>query len=185
MMKLFKKSKSKILITALVLMLAVAVSGTLAYIIDKTDDVKNTFTPATMTTDITETFDGETKTDVKVLVSGEIDAFVRAKIVVTWQDAKGNVCSKAPVAGTDYDISINTGDWTLNNGFYYYNKIVTPVGSTANLINSCSMREGVAPPEGYTLHVEILSQAVQAVPTTAAQELWGYVPVVTTATETN
>ena len=168
-------------------MLAVAVSGTLAYIITRTDAVKNTFTPATLSTDITEDFKNNVKSNVKITVQGEIKAFVRAQIIVTWQDGNGNVSSKAPVLGTDYSLTIGDG-WTKVGDHYYHNTAVepgaAPKGVTSVLISECKVLSGANQPDGYTLHVEILSQAVQAEPITAAQQLWGYVPGSSTTTET-
>ena len=122
---------------------------------------------------VTETFEDNVKTDVKVDV-GEpgYTVYVRAKVVVTWKDDAGNVYSKIPVAGTseDYTIEYNTvatpnaeKQWFEgSDGMFYYTSPLT--GKTETLITSC---EPVKPaPEGYHLSVEILTQVVQALGTT-------------------
>lgn len=94
--------------------------------------------------------------------------YVRAAIVVTWQDTTGNVLGQAPVQGTDYTMELNS-DWFEQNGFYYYSKPVSKsVGTdavTSVLIDSCS-ETGTAPADGYTLHVEVVAQTIQALGTT-------------------
>ena len=60
------------------------------------------------------------------------------------------------------DYALATGDgWTKDGDFYYYNAKVPAGTSTGNLITSCSPKVK-GPADGYTLHVEILAQAVQA-----------------------
>ena len=154
--------KAFLLLTMVVALLTVSVGGTLAYLVTSTQAVTNVFTPGEVNVGIDEERDGNTKKDVKVTNSSDsIKAYIRAMIVVTWQDASGNVYPKAPQVNTDYTININTGDWTLENGFYYYKEAVNPGGATTNLINTCSPVVANIP-DGYSLHVEIIAQAIQA-----------------------
>ena len=104
---------------------------------------------------------------------GNVAAYIRAAIVVTWKNEAGQIYPKNPEKGTDYSIDINTMDWTKNDGFYYYNKTVDAGKTTSYLIKSCSPVANKAP-EGYFLNVEILGQAIQAegMGATSAQEAW-------------
>lgn len=157
---------------ALALVLTLTAGGTLAYLVANTDAVTNTFTPANTGIEIPEEFDGQVKNNVKVKNTGDIDVYVRAMIVVTWQK-NGEVYATAPVAGTDYTISIgsNTG-WTKGaDGYYYYTSALKPNVSTGNLIDTCQPVAGKAP-EGYTLVVDVLAQAIQAEPDSVVTDVW-------------
>lgn len=145
------------------------VGGSLAYLITSTDPVKNVFTPGSVTPDITEEFDGSVKKNVAVKNTGDVSAYIRAKVLITWQYAgegeeNGNVLNELPVKDTNYTVSYtkNSG-WVYrsDDGYYYYTSPVGAQQSTNDLIDELRVISE-APQEGYTLHVEILSQAIQA-----------------------
>ena len=63
-------------------LLALALTGaTLAYLITHTDPVPNRFTPAHVSCTVKEEFDGTTKKNVNVTNTGDIDAYLRVKLV--------------------------------------------------------------------------------------------------------
>ena len=102
------------------LIAAIAVGSTVAFIATSTESITNTFNPANVTIDIAEKIDNGVKTDVKVKNTGNTDAFIRAKIVVTWKDTNGNVSATKPVLGEDkdYTMTLNETDWFLgSDGF--------------------------------------------------------------------
>lgn len=166
--------RAALLVLSLVMILSVSVGGTLAYIILQTQEVKNTFTPGTVDTSITEDFpDSKEKKNVAIDNSASnVDVYVRAKVVVTWvvDDGKGgfNTLPETPVSNQenlgqyDYTISYNEGDWQLHDGFWYCNEVVEAGQSSPDLISSCMPVEGAGPVEGARLQVTILSQSVQA-----------------------
>lgn len=158
------KKKSLLLVAGIVLMLTIAIGGTIAYIVTNTTPVVNTFTPGEVPITIHETFDGETKSNVYVINDGNVPAYIRAKIIVTWKNEAGEVYWKQPTQTNDYEIDINTKDWKQGGsyGFYYYQGIVQPGDPTNPLINSCKMRDGANQPDGYTLSVEIIAESIQA-----------------------
>ena len=169
-----KRSKKSLILLVSVLMLAfVSVSGVLAYLTARTEPVENTFTPSAVTTAVTEYFDGEVKSNVKIQNTGDTEAYIRAAVVVTWQDAEGNVYGKAPVAGTDYAITFDFGaGWVKSSdGFYYWNMPVAPGAFTGVLISECSVL-AAAPADGYTLHVEILGSGIQSKPADVVTTEW-------------
>ena len=51
--------------------------------------------------------------------------------------------------------------WVKNGDFYYYTEVVAPGTETEVLFDSITVVEGKAP-AGYTLHVELMSQSIQA-----------------------
>ena len=151
-------------LVALALIFCCAVGGTVAWLTTSTGPVTNTFTPTKVETEIGEDVTTDVKKDVVVKNKGDIPVFVRAAIIVNWVDDNGNVYAAKPVAGedNDYIISLNTTNWTLaSDGFYYYNSTVPAGGSTGNLINTCKPVVDKAP-DGYTLRVTILAEAIQA-----------------------
>lgn len=167
------KKKAVLAVLMIALLLLGAVGGTLAYLAAQTGTVENVFEPAGVPSEVEETFDGTTKSNVVIRNNGNVSAYIRAAIVVTWKNEAGQIYPKNPEKGTDYSIDINTMDWAEKDGFYYYKDAVDADKSTSSLINSCSPVANKAP-EGYFLNVEILGQAIQAegMGATSAQEAW-------------
>jgi hypothetical protein len=172
-----RKSPKKLLLTviAVVLVAAIAVGATLAYMHIASGSVKNGFTPATIDITTVEDFDdGDiVKKDVYIKNDSNTGAYIRAAIAVTWQDENGNVYGEAPVSGTDYTIDGPEGGWVLgSDGYYYWVSAVAAGQTTENLINECKVLSK-APADGYTLHVEIAAQGIQASPKNAVVDAWG------------
>lgn len=161
-----------LVVSVLALVLAVA-GGTLAWLTANSGPVTNTFTPAQVTCTVEETFDGTTKSDVKIKNTSNIDAYIRAYVVVTWKNAQGNVYGK-PVKDTDYTIEYATGTgWDKgSDGYYYYTSpVVANDGLTGVLITKCEPVADKAP-AGYDLSVEIIAEAIQSLPTTTVTSVW-------------
>lgn len=169
------RKKASFLLTSLILLLTLVIGGTAAFLIAYDDPVENTFKPSRVASSVIEDpFYGTTKTNVKIGNSGDTTSYIRAAIVVTWQDAAGNVYPGTPVSGTHYTMNLNLSEtgWIKIGDFYYYAKPVEPGQETAVLINSCSPVEGQTP-AGYGLNVEILGSAIQSVPTNVVTSNWG------------
>lgn len=166
--------KSLVLLTAMVVLLCAVVGGTVAYLVTATDPVTNTFTPTSASTSIEEDFNHKVKDNVKIKNTGDVKAYIRAAVIVTWQKADGTVYGVVPKLGEDYSYTGAESGWTglANDGYYYYTSPVEPGAATSALIQSCKPLKA-APAEGYTLHVEIISEAIQAEPTTAVTQAWG------------
>lgn len=168
-------------VVALALTLALSVGGTVAYLFTTSGIVTNIFTPAPVKCEIDEPGwkdGGIVKQDVSIKNTGEADAYIRATIVVTWQNEAGEVLGKTPVLNEDYTLSINeetnenTGGWKKGNDGYWYCIKADAVDDTktAVLINSC---EALTSQGDYTLSVEILAQAIQAEPASVVKSIWG------------
>ena len=178
-----KKSKYTLMLVCLLVTVSIVVGGTIAYLFTESDPVVNTFTPVEVDNEIHEVLNGDVKKDVQIENTGTTDAYIRAKVVVTWQNEDGEVYPVMPLSNLkdadnpDYNIAYNTTDWSQmptqdGDGYWYYNASVAPDALTTNLIVSATpIKE--APAEGYTLHIEILSQAIQSAPASAVQEAWG------------
>lgn len=180
------KTKKPVALVAILVLLCCAVAGTVAYLVTSTGPVTNTFTPASVTTQVEEEFNGTTKSNVRIKNTGNIDAYIRTAVIVNWADAQGNV-SGTPVKDTDYvmDLNIVTDEkpdapWFKGSDGYYYCK--TAVKSvkqdtkncyTPVLIKSCIKATGAQAPAGYDLQVTILADGIQSVPADAVQQAWG------------
>lgn len=168
--------KPTLLMMALVIALGAFVGTTLAYLVTNTAAVANTFNPVKVSTDIEEpNWDHKVKNNVTVKNTGDISAYIRAAVVITWQDDAGHVHPDTPVAGTDYNITWTKDGWVEKDGFYYYTSPVAPNQSTGVLLTGCKPVEGKAP-TGYHLSVEILSSAIQSEPKSVVTEAWGVDP---------
>lgn len=173
------------LLVSLLLVLGVAVGGTVAFLSTRTDSKVNTFTPSEVTCAVTETFENNVKRRVAVQNTGDTTAFIRAAINVTWmKDAEAGteydaanqtVSAKVPVEGKDYSITLaqNTNWIKGADGYYYYQLPVAPLGSTGELIEECKLLDGASAPDGYHLSVEIVASAIQAGPEAAVKAAWG------------
>lgn len=152
-----------VLLVSIIALLVGIVGSSLAYLVTKTDPVQNTFQPSKVTCEIQEEFSqgGSEKKNVQVKNTGDTDAYIRAALVFTWVDSQGNI---APVAvkESDYVLVLGTG-WSAKqaNGFYYYKTPVAPGEKTNNLVDSITRVKDAAP-EGYTLCVDVIADAVQA-----------------------
>lgn len=166
------------LLVSLLLVLGVAVGGTVAFLSTRTDSKVNTFTPSKVTCEVTENFENNVKSQVAVKNTGDTTAFIRAAINVTWmsnQDAANQtVSAKVPVKDTDYSITFakNTNWIQGADGYYYYQLPVDPQGSTEVLIEECKLQENASVPDGYHLSVEIVASAIQSAPYSVVQSMW-------------
>ena len=175
------KTKQPVALVALLVLLCCTVAGTLAYLVTSTAPVTNTFTPASVTTEVVETFANGVKSDVKIKNTGNIDAYIRAAVIINWADANGNV-SATPVKDGDYVIKYDSSNtWKKIGDYWYYTKPVAADSLTEKaLIESCTPVAGKAP-EGYDLQVTILADGIQSEPLTAIKEAWHVDPATWTA----
>ena len=164
-----ESKKSLTALIALILIICLAVGGTVAFIVTQTQAVKNTFTPSDVTVDIQEDFDGNIKSSITVLNVNDADkedvpCYIRVKLVSNIQDDNGNVLRAAPLQ------SINLGnDWIAGgDGCYYYKNVVEVGQSTSNLLAegaSITLTDGQV--------VEVLAEGIQAMPKQAVIDAWG------------
>lgn len=149
-------TKSLVLLVCVALLLTCAVGSTVAYLVDKTDSITNTFTPAKVTTEITEDFDKKVKSSIKIHNKDEsINVWVRVAIIGNWVK-DGQIV--APWTGT---VDCNTPDWSLeSDGYYYYKSVVEPGKSTTELLKTgitAEMRE-----DGAHLEITVIHQSIQS-----------------------
>lgn len=154
----YDRKKLSVGLLSLLVVLACAVSGTLAWISTTSGTVTNTFTPAKVTTEVDEKTNGGVKSDVKITNTGDVDAYIRAAVVINLVNDAEKV---TPATTEHYTIvwSQNTG-WTKDGDYYYYADPVESKGTTGKLIDECKPTENI--PEGWHLQVTIIAEGIQA-----------------------
>lgn len=154
--------KASALTIAIILILVMAIGGTVAFLATHTDSITNTFLPTDVTSEIHEEFnDNHTvKTSAVVENTGNVPAYIRVAVVANTLDDKGSITDKADVRD-----KLASSGWTEINGYYYYNGVVKPKETTGNLLAKGIDLNGI--------QVTILASAIQAEPDSAVAQAWG------------
>lgn len=172
-MKRNLSKKTVTLLVSLMVLAGAAIGGTIAWLTDSTDELVNTFKAGKVTTTVTEELDEDTKKNVAITNTGDIDAYIRAAVVVTWKNSDGKICGQKPVEGRDYEIVWTMDNWVKGaDGFYYFKEPVAPGADTDILFTDCKPKVE-APEEGYTLNVEIIGSGIQSDPAEVVETMWG------------
>lgn len=164
-----------VLICSVIVLVLGAVGGSLAYLLTNTDLVVNTFTAPETGVDIHETVAKNSKTNVSFTNTSDYPVYMRARLIINWEDKNGNIVPSVPddytYAGPNYGV-----DWQENGGYYYYKgKVSANGGFTTNFLNSITSTVPTENPE-YFLRVDVLVETVQAEPEQAVLDVWGFVP---------
>ena len=85
-------NRTAVLIMAVLLLLGAAVGTTVAFLIDKTEPVTNTFTYAKVSCEVTENFTNNKKDNVRVKNTGTTDAYIRATLCCKLGRCAGKYC---------------------------------------------------------------------------------------------
>lgn len=172
--KNYNLRKSVILLVSVSALMLMVIGASLSFLKTQKGPLVNEFASSYVTSEVVEEFDNKVKSNVKIKNTGDIAAYLRAAVVITWQDSRGNVYPQMPVAGTDYTIEFSDNGWDIetSDGYYYYTKPVASKNCTEVLINEVKPVDSKTP-EGYRLSVEILGDAIQSLPTKAVLDSWG------------
>lgn len=166
--------KSVILLISVSALMLMVIGTSLSFLKTQKGPLVNEFASSYVTSEVIEKFENNIKSNVKIQNTGDIDAYIRAAVIVTWKDKSGNVYPQMPVAGTDYTIVFSDSRWDreTTDGYYYYTEPVDSKGYTEVLIKEVKPVDSKTP-EGYWLSVEILGDAIQSLPTKAVESSWG------------
>ena len=167
--------KKKILfLTAVLVCLSIAMTGTLAYF--TADDVAhNVITTGKVSIELKEWADkekqeafqnlqgvmpGRTVTKIaEVKNSGSADAWVRAKVTKTVKAKNGDELSSEILK---LDIDRADSQWILKDGYYYYQEALKAGETSEPIFTSVSFDMGMGNPyQDSTASVDVLVQAVQ------------------------
>ncbi|MGM9638750.1 MAG: hypothetical protein ACI3XT_04075 [Butyricicoccaceae bacterium] len=166
------RKKSLVLMASILLILAISVGGTLAYLVTNAGPVPNTFQPTKVEPVVQEKFENHAlKSDVSVKNDGTTAAYIRVMLVPTWLDAETNQPVAVSASLNDLNITwSNSEKWVRNaaDGYYYYTEEVAPGESTDVLIDEAA----VATANGCKMELQIFAQAIQSVPDKAVEGAW-------------
>ena len=165
-----RRGRATAMLLATVMLFALAVGGTIAWLIDKDSPLVNTFDPSKVTCEVQEKFDGKVKSDVNVKNTGDIDAFIRVKLVTYRTNDAGQ-----HIGGTAALPQFTLGaNWVEYNGYYYYTLPVAPGEKPATkLTDSMTLTESYDDADGGHQSIDVMAEAIQSVPAEAVGQAWG------------
>lgn len=158
------------MVIATVLLLALAIGGTLSWLSTKDAPIQNKFLPTKVTCEVTEKFNGTTgeKTKVNVKNTGTIDAFIRVKLVTYRTNDQGK-----HIGGTASLPNFTLGKgWVKYGDYYYYTLPVAPKEKPeADLISSITL-ESYTDVDGGHQAIDVMAEAIQSEPARAVGQAW-------------
>lgn len=157
--------KIVILILSIILLLLCGTAFALMY--RQTQPLNNQLEAAFVACAVEEDFDGETKTSIAIKNTGNIDAYLRVRLVSYWVDSDGNITSKRSRMP---QVSVTSGWVTGTGNTYYYSQPVAPGDSTTNLLYADITLEEE---DGYLQVIEVFADAIQSKPAEAVTTSWG------------
>ena len=168
-----RRGRMVVMIVAAALLLTMAIGGTMAWLSDKTDGVKNTFTPSKVTCEVTENFRNNEKTKVNVKNTGDTEAYIRVKLVTYRTNDAGD-----HIGGTATIPPFTLGEnWVLHTDGYYYYTLPVKSGESpaANLAESITLTGSYTDADGGHQSLDIMAEAIQSGPAEAVGASWGVV----------
>lgn len=165
-----RRGRATAMLLATVMLFALAVGGTIAWLTDKDRPLVNTFDSSKVTCEVQEKFDGKVKSDVNVKNTGDIDAFIRVKLVTYRTNDAGQ-----HIGGTAALPQFTLGaNWVEYNGYYYYTLPVAPGDKPATkLTDSMTLTESYDDADGGHQSIDVMAEAIQSVPEAAVKAAWG------------
>lgn len=165
-----RRGRATAMLLATVMLFALAVGATIAWLTDKDRPLVNTFDPSKVTCEVQEKFDGKVKSDVNVKNTGDIDAFIRVKLVTYRTNDAGQ-----HIGGTAALPQFTLGaNWVEYNGYYYYTLPVAPGDKPATkLTDSMTLTENYDDADGGHQSIDVMAEAIQSVPEAAVKAAWG------------
>ena len=166
------RGRQAMMVLSVVLLLALAVGGTIAWLSTKTTPVTNTFTPAEVTCKVEENFNENTgvKTNVNVKNTGNIDVYIRVKLVTYRTNDAGQ-----HIGGTAELPKFTPGEnWVEYGKYYYYTLPVAPGKKpAANLAEKMTLKPSYEDADGGKQALDVMAEAIQSEPKKAVGEAWG------------
>ena len=160
------------MVIATVMLLALAIGGTVAWLTDTSPAVVNTFTPSQVSCEVKEDFNNQSgvKSNVQVKNTSDIPAFIRVKLVTYRTNGKGE-----HIGGMAAVPSFQPGaNWVLHEGYYYYTQPVQPQNFTGILIDEIRLQDPYMDADGGRQAIDVMAEAIQSVPEAAVQDAWGF-----------
>ena len=169
--KALRTGRLTTMVIATVLLLALAIGGTLAWLSTKDAPIQNKFLPTKVTCEVMETFNGSTgvKSNVNVKNTGTINAFIRVKLVTYRTNDQGQ-----HIGGTASLPNFTLGKgWVKYGDYYYYTLPVAPKEKPeADLISSITL-ESYTDVDGGHQAIDVMAEEIQSEPARAVGQAWG------------
>lgn len=164
-----KSAKAGTLLLSLLVLVTLAIGGTLAYLTTDTDPVENKFTPSYVDCEVTESFDGTTKSNVNATNTGDTEAYIRVKLVTYRVNDEGQ-----HIGGTAEIPAFTPGtNWFKYGDYYYYTRPVAPGDKpAADLIDSITLTGSYDDADGGKQVIEVMAEAIQSGPAEAVGSSW-------------
>ena len=158
------------LLLSVILVVTIAVGGTVAYLVTQDEPITNTFTPSHVNCEVTENFNGTVKSNVNVTNIGDTDAYIRVKLVTYRVNKNGQ-----HIGGTAAIPSFTPGqNWVENGGYYYYTLPVKPGEQPDTvLISSITLEDSYPDADGGKQAIDVMAEAIQSAPAEAIGKSWG------------
>lgn len=165
--------KTTLLILSVLLLTCTAIGATIAYIKSTADPIENTFTPARVSCEVSETFNGKLKKNTAIKNTGNVSAYIRATVAVTWQTETqtNEILALSPKENVNYKVTIGDARWNRGeDGYWYYSDAVPPNALTEPLF---ALVEPLGEaPAGYKLSFNVICEAIQSDPERAVLDAW-------------
>lgn len=157
----------KMVLLVLTPLLVLVCGTTFALMLRQTEPLDNQFDAAIVSCAVAEAFENNTKSSIAVTNTGNIDAYLRLRLVSYWVDSDGNIVSKPSRIP---EISSPANGWIKGtDNTYYYPDPVVPGGTTLSLLGGSIV---LAEEDGYRQVVEVFADAIQSEPKRAVTESW-------------
>ena len=156
------------LLLGIVIVLMVITSGAYAYMFKATDIKENKFTPSVLECKVSEVFQNNQKTSIKVMNTSKSnnDAYLRVRFVSYWVKKNGSDYEIVGKPSIMPSIEMEPG-WikSANSDTYYYTVPVSPGKYTGELLKEDTVIQ-LAEDGDYLQVVEVFADAIQALGTT-------------------
>ena len=157
--------KTAILILSVILVLLCGATFALMY--RQTQALNNQLEAAVVDCTVLEEFNGTEKSSITVKNTGNIDAYLRLRLVSYWVDSNDKIVSKPSKMPT---VTVAAGWVAGSDNTYYYSKPIAPGGITPNLLD---VNMTLVEEDGYLQVVEVFADAIQSKPPEAVTKSWG------------
>ena len=153
----------------LLLILVIGVTGTVfAYMFKRTEIKENSLVPAKVSCAVQEEFNSEQKSSIKIENTGNIDSYLRVRLVSYWVDGSGNVVAKPSEMPA---VSVASGWIHGSDNTYYYHVPIAPDAQTPELLASPVVLTEDS--DGNRQVLDVFAEAIQSKPESAVKESWG------------
>ena len=158
------RSKTGTLLLSLLLIVTMAVGGTVAYLATHSGLIQNSFKPSFVDCEVKESFNGTTKSEVNVQNTGDTEAYIRVKLVTYRVNDDGQ-----HIGGIATIPDFTPGEnWKEFGGYYYYTLPVAPNAEpAADLIDSIALTGSYDDADGGKQVIEVMAEAIQSGPADA------------------